>query len=151
MKIVNLDFFTNENGWFQQERVFYSRVGFTNGCFDILHAGHAHYLVEASRLCDILIVGINSDDSVKKLKGNNRPYNTQYNRAFLLSMFNVINYITIFDEEMPLEIIKQIKPDIIFKGGDYKEEDVVGFGLAEVKILSLIPDLSTTKTIEKLC
>ncbi len=103
------------------------RVVFTNGCFDLLHPGHIHYLSEAALLGDILIVGLNSDDSVRRLKGEGRPVNDQVSRAVLLSALRQVDYVLIFDEDTPLELITRVRPDILVKGGDYKPEAIVGY------------------------
>lgn len=127
------------------------RIVFTNGCFDILHFGHVKYLEKAKSFGDILVVGINSDSSVKKIKGQNRPINTQNDRAYLLASIKVIDYVVIFDEKTPLDLIKLIKPDILVKGGDYKGKKVIGEeNVKELKIVDYIDDRSTTKTIEKI-
>ena len=94
------------------------KIVFTNGCFDILHRGHVEYLQKARELGDLLILGLNSDDSVKRLKGNDRPINNEIDRAIVLAALECINYISIFDEDTPLELIKIVKPDILVKGGD---------------------------------
>ena len=128
---------------------------FTNGCFDILHLGHVKYLREASKLGDILIVGVNSDNSVRRLKGKNRPIISESERMEMLSMFGFIDYIVKFDEDTPINLIKTIRPDVLVKGGDYLPHEVVGKDFVEVigGKLVLIPlsgELSTTKIIEKI-
>ena len=102
------------------------RIVFTNGCFDILHPGHFDYLSKAKSLGDVLILGLNSDTSVKKLKGKGRPINNETNRAIMLSYLNFIDYIIIFNDLTPKKLIKKIKPDILTKGGDYSADEVVG-------------------------
>lgn len=123
---------------------------FTNGCFDILHIGHIKLLEYAKSLGDYLIVGLNSDLSVKKNKGDSRPINNQNNRKELLMSLKWVDEVVVFNEETPLELIKQIKPDIIVKGGDYKEKDVVGYGLSKIVIFNYIDGYSTTKTIKSI-
>ncbi len=131
------------------------KVVFTNGCFDILHAGHVHYLEQAKELGDELVVGLNSDSSVKTLKGPSRPINNLEQRAKVLSSLKCIDRIVSFADETPIKLIKEIKPDVLVKGGDYKVKDVVGhkeiksWG-GEVKIIPLVPGLSTTNIIKKL-
>ncbi len=120
---------------------------FTNGCFDILHRGHVELLLFCKSIGDIVIVGINSDRSVKELKGQTRPINSQEDRKFLLESLSCIDKVVIFDEDTPINIIKQIKPDIIVKGGDYSIEEVVGNNLAKVVIFNTVGEYSTTKTI----
>jgi len=128
---------------------------FTNGCFDLLHIGHIELLKYAKSLGDYLVVGINSDKSVKKLKGSLRPINDQLTRKIILESIRYIDEVIIFDEDTPLEIIKQIQPNIIVKGGDYKKEDVVGYefeklGSLEVKIFDYVANNSTTEIIERI-
>lgn len=131
------------------------KIVFTNGCFDILHTGHIKYLRDAARKGDILIVGLNSDSSVKKLKGNDRPINTESDRAEMLCALEFVNYVAIFDEETPLELIKRIKPDILVKGGDYKGKLVVGAKEIEeyggkVILIPFVKGKSTTNIISKI-
>ncbi len=102
------------------------KIVFTNGCFDILHAGHIQYLREAKRLADILILGLNSDESVKILKGKNRPINNQQDRALVLSELISVDYIVIFQEDTPYDLINYIKPDILVKGGDWNINEIIG-------------------------
>ena len=131
------------------------KVVFTNGCFDILHAGHVTYLTEAKRQGDILIVGVNSDASVKRLKGETRPINSEYDRAFVLDALKSVDYTVIFEEDTPEELIAYLKPSIHVKGGDYKKEDlpetkiVESYG-GEVIILNFVEGKSTTNIIEKI-
>ena len=127
------------------------KIVFTNGCFDLLHAGHVRYL-EASKNCgDVLIVGLNSDRSVAALKGAGRPINTQIDRAYILAAPEVVDYVVIFDDETPYDLIDAIKPDTLVKGGDYEGQDVVGQDIAqELKLIQLVDGKSTTKTIEKI-
>lgn len=127
----------------------------TNGCFDILHVGHVRILKEARSLGDILLVGINSDDSVKRLKGPQRPINNANSRAEILLSLKCVDYVTIFDEGTPVEFLSIVKPDIHVKGSDYKPEDleetpVVEAGGGKIHILSLVPGHSTTGLVEKL-
>ncbi len=128
------------------------KIVFTNGCFDIIHRGHVEYLNKAKKLGDVLIVGINSDESVKKIKGDKRPIIPLYSRAYVLDNLKAVDFVVPFDEETPIELIKIIKPDVHVKGGDYKEEDlpeaeiVKDYG-GEIKIIPLIEGYSTTKII----
>ena len=108
-------------------RVDGKKIVFTNGCFDIIHVGHIRYLSKAKELGDILIVGLNSDESVKKLKGDNRPINSFEDRAILLSSLRFVDSVIMFKEQTPDNLIKKIVPDILVKGGDYKLEDIVGY------------------------
>lgn len=125
------------------------KIVFTNGCFDILHKGHVTYLRKAASMGDILILGLNSDSSVKRLKGEARPINSEMDRAEVLSALEFIDVITIFDEDTPLELIRKVQPDILVKGGDYTPETVVGREFAKkTVIIDFVDGYSTTKTIE---
>ncbi|MGM0518971.1 MAG: D-glycero-beta-D-manno-heptose-7-phosphate kinase [Campylobacterota bacterium] len=127
------------------------KIVFTNGCFDILHKGHVKYLKEAKKLGDILIIGLNSDESVKRLKGENRPINDVNDRAYMLSSYSFVDYIAIFAEDTPLELIKSIFPDVLVKGEDYKNRDIVGSTLVnEVKLIKFEKGRSTTLIIDKI-
>lgn len=123
---------------------------FTNGCFDILHRGHIELLEKSKNMGDYLIVGLNSDASVKKLKGEGRPYNNQEDRKKALEALKFVDEVVIFDENTPYNLIKQLKPDIITKGGDYVAEKVVGNDLAIVKIIPYVDGYSTTKLLNEL-
>lgn len=126
------------------------KIVFTNGCFDILHRGHISYLREASHYGDILIVGLNSDLSVRKLKGPSRPVNKQEDRAYMLAAYDFVSYIIIFDEETPYNIISRIKPDVLIKGGDYQLNQIVGREFAaETIILPFVQGYSTTNILKK--
>lgn len=130
-------------------------IVFTNGCFDILHVGHLKYLNESKRQGDILIVGVNSDSSVKKLKGETRPINNQFDRAEILGGLKAVDFTTIFEEQTPIETLEIIKPNIHIKGGDYKKEDlpetkIVEKNGGEVRILSFVDGKSTTNIINKI-
>jgi len=127
------------------------KIVFTNGCFDILHLGHVKYLQKAKSLGDKLIVGVNSNASVKRLKGKSRPVNDEYDRAYLLASLEVVDYVVIFDEDTPYELIKKVKPDILVKGKDYEGKEVVGSDIVkEVKLIDFVEGKSTTKIIEKI-
>ncbi|AFI05382.1 D-glycero-beta-D-manno-heptose-7-phosphate kinase [Helicobacter cetorum] len=127
------------------------KIVFTNGCFDILHKGHASYLQKAKALGDILVVGLNSDDSIKRLKGDNRPIIAQDDRAFLLASLSCVDYIVVFKEDTPKDLIKAIKPDILVKGADYLNQEVVGSEFAkEVRLIEFEEGRSTSKIIEKI-
>ncbi|ARR01643.1 D,D-heptose 1-phosphate adenosyltransferase / 7-phosphate kinase [Campylobacter vicugnae] len=124
---------------------------FTNGCFDIMHIGHISYLQKAKMLGDILVVGLNSDNSVRELKGKDRPVNVQYDRAAMLCAMEFVDFVVIFDELTPHELIKAIKPDILVKGADYKDKEIVGSEFAKrVELIEFIEGKSTTKIIEKI-
>jgi rfaE bifunctional protein nucleotidyltransferase chain/domain len=120
---------------------------FTNGCFDILHVGHIQYLEQSRALGDRLIVGLNSDASVRRLKGPSRPINSQADRRRMLQALRCVDEVVIFNEDTPYELIKSLRPDIITKGGDYAESDVVGNDLARVVIIPSKVGYSTTGVI----
>ncbi len=123
---------------------------FTNGCFDLLHEGHIFILKESFKLGNKLIVGLNSDESVKILKGDSRPIWSQDKRKKELLALDIVDSVVIFNEETPLNLIKKLRPNVIVKGGDYKAEDVVGYDIVdEVVIIPLIDGVSTTKIIEE--
>lgn len=125
------------------------KIVFTNGCFDILHVGHITYLNEARKLGDKLIVGLNSDASVKRLKGTTRPINTEEDRALLLAALQSVDLVVIFEEDTPYTLIKYIQPDVLVKGGDYKPEEVVGREFAtELKLINFVDGYSTTGIIK---
>lgn len=128
---------------------------FTNGCFDILHAGHIHYLNSARRMGDFLVVGLNSDESIKKIKGSIRPINSEKERAYVLAGLKCVDYIILFDEETPEKLIKELKPQILVKGADWEEEKIVGADFVKsyggkVERVPFEFDISTTKIIEKI-
>ena len=129
------------------------KLVFTNGCFDIIHKGHIDYLNEAKKLGDYLVVGVNSDASVKILKGLNRPILPQDERAFIISNLIAVDFVSIFDEETPLKLIENIIPDFLIKGADWSIDKVVGKEVVEknggkVLTITLTPNKSTTNTIE---
>jgi len=127
------------------------KIIFTNGCFDILHIGHVKYLEKAKTFGDILIVGLNSDKSVERLKGKNRPINPQVDRSYILASLEVVDYVVIFNKDSPLDLIKTISPDILVKGGDYLGKKVVGEDIAkELKLVKFIDGKSTTQTIKRI-
>jgi D-beta-D-heptose 7-phosphate kinase/D-beta-D-heptose 1-phosphate adenosyltransferase len=137
-------------------RMFGKKVVFTNGCFDILHRGHADYLARARNLGQALFVGLNSDDSVKRLgKGEGRPVQKQEDRAFLLASLICVDYVVIFDEDTPEELIKKIQPDVLVKGGDYTPDQIAGADFVtsyggRVEIIPLVEGYSTTSIIKKI-
>lgn len=127
------------------------KIVFTNGCFDLIHAGHVSFLESAKSFGDILILGLNSDRSVTALKGKDRPINSQDDRALILAAFEVVDYVVIFNENTPFNLIKSIKPNILVKGGDYAGKEIVGQDIAdEVKIVEFLDGKSSTNTIEKI-
>jgi D-beta-D-heptose 7-phosphate kinase/D-beta-D-heptose 1-phosphate adenosyltransferase len=127
------------------------KIIFTNGCFDLLHAGHVRYLETAKSFGDVLILGLNSDKSVTMLKGEGRPINIQIDRAYILAALEAVDYVVIFDENTPYDLIKAVKPHVLVKGGDYEGKDVVGQDIAdELKLVQFVDGKSTTRTIEKI-
>jgi D-beta-D-heptose 7-phosphate kinase / D-beta-D-heptose 1-phosphate adenosyltransferase len=127
------------------------KIVFTNGCFDLLHTGHVRYLETARNFGDVLILGLNSDNSVGALKGKNLPINLELDRAYILSALSAVDYVVIFEDLTPYKLIQAIKPHILVKGGDYKGKNVVGEDLVdELKIVEFIEGKSTSKTIEKI-
>ena len=131
------------------------RLVFTNGCFDILHAGHIRYLAAARSKGDILVVGLNSDESVKNIKDAHRPIMNQEQRAEILAGLWCVDYITIFNEPDPLKLIKDIMPDVLVKGADWREQNIIGAdvvkaGGGEVVRVSVVPDISTSRIIERI-
>jgi rfaE bifunctional protein nucleotidyltransferase chain/domain len=131
------------------------KVVFTNGCFDILHVGHVRYLKEARAQGDLLVLGLNTDRSVKVLKGPNRPLQNENARAEILAALECVDFVTLFDEDTPLKLIEQVRPDVLVKGGDYKVETIVGADLVQsyggkVKPLSFVDGVSSTSIIEKM-
>ena len=138
-----------------QWRFLTKTIAFTNGVFDILHPGHIFSLSQAAKEADYLIVGVNSDDSVKRLKGDNRPINNQESRSIILASLLMVDAVAIFDEDTPLELINAIKPDVLVKGGDYTIEQIVGAkeviaNGGRVAIKPIVEGYSTSSMIEKL-
>ena len=130
------------------------KVVFTNGCFDIIHLGHIDYLAKASDLGDILIVGLNTDDSVRRIKGENRPVNNENARALVLAALKFVSAVVLFDEDTPYELIKLARPHVLVKGSDYTEETIVGADIVkknggEIVTIDLVPGFSTSDIIDK--
>ena len=126
------------------------KIVFTNGCFDIVHRGHVELLRYCREIGSRVIVGLNSDDSVKKLKGDQRPYFNQQDRKILLENLSCVDEVHIFNEETPYDLISKLKPDIIVKGGDYMPYKVVGSDICEVRIFNFINGYSTTNILDKM-
>ena len=131
------------------------KIVFTNGCFDVLHRGHIEYLAQARDKGDVLVVGLNTDASVRRLKGNNRPINPQEARAMVLAALFFVDAVVLFDEDTPYELIKTIQPDVLIKGADYKPENIVGYDIVTTKggtveTVNLIEGFSSTGIIEGL-
>ncbi len=131
------------------------KLVFTNGCFDILHLGHIDYLSKAAELGDILIIGLNTDASIKAIKGPDRPINGQQARAALLASLFFVDAVVMFDEQTPLSLITLVQPDVLAKGSDYRTEDIVGYDLVKAKdgkviVIDLLESYSTTNIIQKM-
>ena len=129
---------------------------FTNGCFDILHRGHIEYLAKAADLADIMIIGLNTDASVRRLKGKNRPVQDEVSRAMNLSALRFVDYVIMFDEDTPYELIKELQPDVLVKGADYKEHEIVGYDIVQknggkVETIDFVEGFSTSNILEKAC
>ncbi len=132
-----------------------NKIVFSNGCFDIIHRGHIEYLAKASDFGNITIIGLNSDESVRRLKGENRPVQDEKTRALILAALSFIDYVIIFEEDTPYKLIEFIKPDFLVKGADYKPEEIVGYDIlqkygGQVKTIELIKGHSTTNIINKI-
>ena len=127
------------------------KIIFTNGCFDILHVGHIKYLEKAKTFGDVLILGLNSDSSIRTLKGDNRPINNQIDRSYILASLEVVDYLVIFEDDTPYELIKLIEPDVLVKGGDYEGKNVIGEDLVkDLRIVEFISGKSTSDTIKRI-
>lgn len=142
--------------WVAYWRFLEQKIVFTNGCFDLLHLGHVSYLEAAARLGDVLVVGVNSDDSVRRLKGPRRPLQSQEARTRILAALEFVEAVVIFEEDTPLRLIEKIAPDVLVKGGDYTPDKVVGAEFVrsrggEVVILPFVEGYSTTGLIERAC
>ncbi len=130
------------------------KVVFSNGCFDILHRGHIEYLAQAANFGDILVIGLNTDNSVRRLKGKTRPLQDETSRTITLAALQFVDFVVLFDEDTPYDLINFIKPDVLVKGADYKAEDIVGYDVVTgnggcVKTIELTKGYSTTAIVEK--
>ena len=131
------------------------RIVFTNGCFDIIHRGHVEYLAQAANYGNILVIGLNTDNSVRRIKGETRPLQDEMARAITLASFQFVNAVILFDEDTPYELIKRVQTDVLIKGSDYSVEDIVGYDIVkakggEVVTIDFIEGYSTTSIIKKL-
>lgn len=131
------------------------KVVFTNGCFDIVHRGHVEYLAGAAELGDILVVGLNTDASTRRLKGASRPLQDETSRATVLASLQVVSYVALFDEDTPYELIRQVQPDVLVKGADYRAEDIVGYDVVvarggRVETIALVEGYSTSSVVAKM-
>lgn len=150
-KILNKD---NLAEWVAECRAKGSKIVFSNGCFDILHRGHVEYLAKAADFGDEMLIGLNTDASVKRLKGPSRPINDEYARAIVLAGLDFVSAVVLFDEDTPYNLIKAVQPDVLVKGSDYKPEDIVGYDIVtakggRVETIDFVDGYSTTRTIEK--
>ena len=141
--------------WLAISRFKKRKIVFTNGCFDVLHRGHIQYLAQAAGLGDSLVIGLNTDESVKKLKGPSRPYLDENTRAMILASLSFVTAVVLFNEETPYELIKIVQPDKLVKGGDYKVEEIVGYNIVkarggEVLTIELVEGYSSTGIIDKI-
>jgi D-beta-D-heptose 7-phosphate kinase/D-beta-D-heptose 1-phosphate adenosyltransferase len=130
------------------------RIGFTNGCFDLLHRGHIRLLAEARAACDRLVVGLNSDASTRRLKGQGRPINPAESRAEVLAALEAVDLVVVFEQDTPLELIERVRPNVLVKGADYARDEVVGHDLVEaaggrVILVDLVPGHSTTNIVRR--
>lgn len=157
LKVIKSKILTSENlsSRLAYWRFYSQKIVFTNGCFDILHAGHIDYLAKASNLGDEMIIGLNSDASVRRLKGNDRPILDEYSRSVILASLHFVSGVIIFDEDTPYELIKQVKPDILVKASDYQAEEIVGYDIVkasggEVITIDFLQGYSTTGIINKI-
>ena len=152
LKIISFD---KIKAWAEAKRITAKTIAFTNGCFDILHEGHIYSLSQAAKEADYLIVGVNADASVTKLKGAHRPINNQHSRSLILASLLIVDAVVIFEEDTPLEIIEIILPDVLVKGGDYTTETIVGSkevieNGGRIVINPIIQKFSTTGIIKKI-
>lgn len=141
--------------WLDDCRKNNKSIVFSNGCFDIIHRGHIEYLAKASDLGDKFIIGLNTDASIKRLKGPSRPINNQDARAIVLAALQFVDAVILFDEDTPYNLIKAVQPDVLVKGNDYKPEDIVGYDIVTAKggvvtTVELVEGYSTTNTIAKM-
>lgn len=137
--------------WEEQKK----KIVFTNGCFDLLHRGHIEYLSKAADLGDVLFIGVNTDASVRKLKGNNRPLQDEYSRLVILGALEFVDALILFDEETPYELIKTVQPHVLVKGADYKPEEIVGYDVVkarggEIKTIEFLSGFSTSELERKI-
>jgi len=150
-KIKTLDeIIAASENWQSQNK----RIGFTNGCFDIVHLGHIDYLSRAADLADVLVIGVNTDASVSRIKGANRPLQDEFSRSMLLASFQFVDAVVLFDDDTPYELIKAIQPNVLVKGSDYNEADIVGADIVgdkggKIVTIDFLDGYSTSSIIEK--
>ncbi len=141
--------------WLAVSRFKRRKIVFTNGCFDVLHRGHITYLAKASALGDALVIGLNTDASVKRLKGPSRPVQDEDTRALILASLGFVAAVVLFDEDTPYDLIKKVVPDVLVKGGEYKVEDIVGYDVVKGKggtviTIDMVEGFSSTGIIQKM-
>ena len=141
--------------WLEDCRKNSKKIVFSNGCFDILHRGHVEYLAKAAAYGDVMVIGLNTDDSVRRLKGPSRPVNDEKARAFVLAGLECVTAVVLFDEDTPYNLIKTVQPDVLVKGSDYKPENIVGYDIVTAKggkvvTVDLVEGFSTTGIINKI-
>jgi rfaE bifunctional protein nucleotidyltransferase chain/domain len=146
---------TSVDPWLARMRFKNRKIVFTNGCFDILHQGHLVYLSRAADAGDMLVIGLNSDSSLRRLKGSGRPYLDQQTRALLLASLSFVDAVVIFYEDTPLKLIEKIQPDVLIKGSDYKAEEIVGYDIVrakggEVLTIDLVEGFSSSDIIARI-
>ena len=148
-KIVPQSFFVDNRTDLQGKKIV-----FTNGCFDLLHVGHITYLAKARELGDLLVVGLNADNSVRRLKGSSRPVNAEHARAMVLAALEMVDYVVLFEEDTPYNLIVKVRPDVLVKGGDYQIDNIVGGDFVvqhggKVLTIPFVEGFSTTKMIKQ--
>jgi D-beta-D-heptose 7-phosphate kinase/D-beta-D-heptose 1-phosphate adenosyltransferase len=151
-KVLDRDLLAEHLRWWRMRQ---KRIVFTNGCFDLLHVGHLHILNQAAAQGDVLIVGLNTDSSISRLKGPGRPLITEHERASLLAAFDCVDAVVLFDEDTPVNLIRTIKPDVLVKGSDYRIDQVVGREVVEaaggkVVLVDFLPNKSSTLLMERI-
>jgi len=151
-KVVTLDVLRRAREEFRRNN---KKVVFTNGCFDIIHRGHVEYLSKARTLGDVLVVGMNTDNSTRHIKGTKRPIVTQGDRAYIVANLSPVDYVCLFDDDTPLEIIRDLVPDVLVKGADWDANDIVGKDIVEraggiVATIDFVPDHSTSSIIDQI-
>ena len=157
LEIIKSKIFSKESLKYQLAiwRFLSKKIVFTNGCFDILHLGHIDYLSKAAEFGNVLIVGLNSDNSVRSIKGGNRPINDENSRAMILASLGFVSAVILFDEDTPYNLIKFVQPDVLIKGSDYKPEDIVGYDIVkakggEIETIDFLHGYSTSSIIDKI-
>lgn len=152
LKILNREKLENQLAYWRFKD---QKIVFTNGCFDLLHLGHIDYLSKAKDLGDVLIIGVNTDDSVRRLKGESRPITDDNSRSSIIASLQFVNAVVLFDEDTPYELIKQVQPDVLVKGSDYKAEDIVGYDIVkdkggEIVTIDFLEGYATTTIEDKI-